>query len=250
MADGSELNAYWLPEIDGLELEIRERRFGPGKVRLCVPQLTPAALKEVLACLRRNRSAHLAGRPLGELLDAIDAAARRLTRPGEAIREELLRVLPDLTGYSPQMIALGLERMAAGWSATALRGAMQGEFGDLSVLERFRPRESGGRQRAVAAPLTVHIFSGNIPGVSVSSLVRALCVKSASLGKTAEGEPYLAVAFARALAEEAPELARCLAVVYWPGGSADLETAAFAEAGCIIAYGSDETVSRIRGRVP
>ena len=84
MADRTELNAYWLPEIDGLDLEIRERRFGPGKVPLRVPQLTPAALKEVLTALRRNRAAHLAGRPLGELLDAIDAAARRLTRPGEA----------------------------------------------------------------------------------------------------------------------------------------------------------------------
>lgn len=250
MADGTELNAYWLPGIEGLDLEIRERRFGPGKVRLRVPQLTPASLREVVAHLRRNRTAHLAGRPLEEVFDAIDAAARRLTRPGEAIREELVRVLPDLTGYSPQMIVLGLERMAAGWSAVALRGAMQDEFGDLSVLERFRSRQSGGRQHAIAAPLTVHIFSGNIPGVSVSSLVRALCVKSASLGKSAEGEPYLAVAFARALAEETPELADCLAVVYWAGGSDDLEAAAFSGAGCVVAYGSDETVGRVRSRIP
>jgi len=250
MADGAELNAFWLPAIDGLDIEIHEHRFGPGRVPLKVPSLTPAALKKVLVRLRENRTAHLARCPLNALLDAVEGAARRLTRRGEPLREELVRRLPDLTGYSQPMIVLGLERMAAGWTAAALRGALEGEFGDLAVLDEFRPRRPRGLHRAVAAPLTVHVFSGNIPGVSVSSLVRALCVRSASFGKTAAGEPYLAVAFARALAEEAPQLASCLAVCYWPGGSDDLEAVAFSEAGCVVAYGGDETVAGIRNRVP
>lgn len=244
------MNAYWLPEIDGLELQIQDFPFGPGQVRLRVPALTPAALRAVLARLRQNRAAHLSRCSVSTLLDAIEGAARRLTRPGEPLREELVRYLPDLTGYSQPMIVLGLERMAAGWTAAALRGAMESEFGDLAVLDGFRPRKPRGLHRAVAAPLTLHIFSGNIPGVSVSSLVRALCVKSASFGKTAAGEPYLAVAFARALAEESPPLASCLAVSYWPGGSFDLETVALSEAGCVVAYGSDDAVSHIRHRLP
>ena len=250
MADGTRLNGYWLPELGGVDLEMRERPFGPGHIPLSVPELTPHTLREVLIRLRENRAVYLAGLSVGELLDAIEAAARRLTEPGEALREELVTVLPDLTGYSRQMIVLGLERMGMGWTAAALRGGLEGEFGDLAVLDGFRPRKPRGLQRAVAAPLAVHIFSGNIPGVSVSSLVRALCVKSASFGKTAAGEPYLAVCFARALAEANPDVARCLAVSYWPGGSEDLEAVAFSEAGVVIAYGSDESVSHIRCRVP
>jgi len=250
MADGTKLNGYWLPDLDGEAIALREHPFGPGHVSLLVPELTPHGLREVLIRLRENRDARLAGRSVNDLLEIIEAAARRLTEPGEALREELVTVLPDLTGYSRQMIDLGLERMGEGWTAAALRGALEGEFGDLAVLDDFRPRKPGGLQRAVAAPLTVHIFSGNIPGVSVSSLVRALCVKSTSFGKTAAGEPYMAVCFARALAETDPDVARCLAVSYWPGGSEDLEAVAFSEAGTVIAYGSDETVGRIRGRVP
>jgi hypothetical protein len=250
MADGARLNGYWLPDLGGVPVETRERPFGPGHIPLVVPELTPHTLREVLIRLRENRSALLADRSVGDLLEIIEVAARRLTEPGEPLREEIVRVLPDLTGYSRQMINLGLERMGLGWTAAALRSALEGEFGDLAVLEDFRPRKPGGLQRAIAAPLTVHIFSGNIPGVSVSSLVRALCVKSASFGKTAAGEPYLAVCFARAVAETDPEIARCLAVSYWPGGSEDLEAVAFSEAGAVIAYGSDETVSHIRHRVP
>lgn len=250
MADGTALDGYWLPQVVGTDLEIRERAFGPGHVLLRVPDLTPHTLREILVALRENRVATLTERPVAEILSAIDGAARRLTRPGQPLWEELVAVLPQLTGYSERMIEIGLERMGGGWTADVLRGALEGEFGNLAVLDEYQPRRPHGLQRAYGAPLTVHIFSGNIPGVSVASILRALCVKSASFGKTAAGEPYFAACFARALAAEDAELAGCLAVSYWPGGSEDLEAVAFSEAGAVIAYGSDETVDRIGCRVP
>jgi hypothetical protein len=215
-----------------------------------IANFTPHALRELLAALREKRSAVLTERPVIEILGSIGMAAGRLTSPGEPFYEELLDILPELTGYSRRMIEIGLERMGAAWTADALRSAIEGEFGGLEMLDDFQPRPTGGYQRAFGPSLTVHVFSGNIPGISVSSLVRALCVKSASFGKTAAGEPYLAVCFARALAEEDAELAGCLAVSYWPGGSEDLEAVAFSEAGAVIAYGSDETISDIGCRVP
>ena len=250
MAELPALDGYWLPDVPGLELAVRERPFGPARVLLRVPDLTPHSLREVLVSLKANRSKHLAQRPMAEVIEAIDAAAKKLTRPGGDLYDELVETLPGLTGYSQRMIEIGLERMGAGWTAEALRGALEGEFGSVAVLDDFQPRQPGGLQRAYGAPLTVHIFSGNIPGVSVTSLIRALCVKSSSFGKTAAGEPYFAVCFARALAEVDAGLADCIAVAYWPGGSEDLEAIAFSEAGVVIAYGGDEAVSAIACRVP
>ena len=250
MADLPALNGYWLPDVQGLELAVREKPFGPGHVPMRVPDLMPHALREVLVSLKANRSKYLAQRPVAAVLEAIDAATKRLTRPGGDLYDELVETLPSLTGYSQRMIEIGLERMGAGWTAEALRGALEGEFGSIAVLDDFQPRQPRGLQRAFGAPLTIHIFSGNIPGVSVTSLIRALCVKSSSFGKTAAGEPYFAVCFARALAEVDAELADCIAVAYWPGGSEDLEDVAFSEAGVVIAYGGDETVSGIGCRVP
>lgn len=224
--------------------------MGPGHVPVRIPTFTPHSLRDLLTGLREKRSAVLSERPVTEILESIGKAAGRLTSPGDPFYEELVNTLPELTGYSRRMIEIGLERMGAGWTAAALRSAIEGEFGSLEMLDDFQPRPTGGYHRAFGPPLTVHIFSGNIPGISVSSLVRALCVKSASFGKMAAGEPYFAVCFARALAEEDAELAGCLAVSYWPGGSEDLEAVAFSEAGVVIAYGSDETISEIGCRVP
>lgn len=250
MVDGSALEGFWLPALDGRRLDIKERAFGPGQVPLALPALTPELLRHSLIEAQDARARFLAERPVAELLRAIAAAAGLLTRPGERYREELLAVLPEITGYSRRMIEIGLERMGEGWTESALTAALKAEFDCIEVLDDFQPREGGGLHRAYGPSLTVHFFSGNIPGVSVTSLIRGLCVKSASFGKTAAGEPYSAVCFARALAEVDRELASCLAVTYWPGGNEELEAIAFAEAEAVIAYGSDATIADIKRRLP
>jgi len=258
MAQRAALDAFWLPEglrrasgpFGDAGLEIQERALGPGHLPMRIPTFSPHTLRELLAGLRERGSAVLTERPLVEIVGSIGTAAARLTSPGEPLYEELLDTLPELTGYSRRMIEIGLQRMGAGWTAQALHSAIEEEFGSLDLLDDFQSRPSGGYHRAFGPPLTVHVFSGNIPGISVSSLVRALCVKSASFGKTAAGEPYLAVCFARALAEEDAELAGCLAVSYWPGGSEDLEAVAFSEASAVVAYGSDETIGDVGRRIP
>lgn len=249
MAERAAIDGFWLPTLDPRP-DVQIRPFGPDKVPVRVPELDPGRLQALVRDLRDHGTRVLAERRTGELVEAVAGAAARLTRPGSPLCRELLERMPGLTGYSEAMIQLGLERMGEGWTVEALEGAMRGEFGDPSVLDGFRPREPGGRHRAYGPSASVHIFSGNIPGVAVSSLIRALCVKSACLGKTAAGEPYLAVCFARALAQVDEELARCVAVTYWPGGSEALESAAFAEADLVIAYGGDRTIAEIRGRVP
>ncbi len=249
MADGPALDGYWLPGLDDGDLDLRVREFGPGGVPVRVPELTPADVTSLADSLVRARSA-VAGRSVEEILPVVAAAAARLTRPGGEVHAELLGRLPGLTGYSEEMIALGLKRMGETWSEEALRAALESELGELAVLDGFRPRRPSGLHRAYGPDLVVHIFSGNIPGVAVTSLIRALCVKSASLGKTATGEPYLPVRFARELAALDPELGACLAVTYWAGGREEVEEIAFERADVVVAYGGDDTITKIRRRLP
>jgi hypothetical protein len=74
--------------------------------------------------------------------------------------------------------------------------------------------------------------------------------KSASLGKTASEEPLFAALFARSLWEICPDLGACVAVGWWKGGETEVEKAAFAHAGAVIAYGSEATIQDIQRRVP
>jgi hypothetical protein len=64
------------------------------------------------------------------------------------------------------------------------------------------------------------------------------------------GDVVLPVLFARALAEEAPELSDTVAVTYWPGGSSPLEGLALQRAEAVLVYGGDEVVASLRARTP
>ncbi|HEY7678368.1 MAG TPA: acyl-CoA reductase, partial [Candidatus Methylomirabilis sp.] len=159
--------------------------------------------------------------------------------------------LPAITGYSPPTIREGLSALLHGLRRESLLQCLTAEFGDPASLDAFRPlRGTGLLTRAFGPRLAVHVFSGNVPGLPVWSLTCGLLVKAANLGKTASGEPLLPALFAASLAEVDPDLARCLAILYWPGGAEDLEAAAFGRAGAVIAYGSDEALRSLRARVP
>jgi hypothetical protein len=81
-------------------------------------------------------------------------------------------------------------------------------------------------------------------------MIRSLLVKSALLLKPGFGDIPLPVLFARGLEEEAPELARCVAVLYWPADESGRTETALREADLVVAYGSDETIGWIRSRIP
>ncbi|MDB4950325.1 MAG: acyl-CoA reductase LuxC [Gemmatimonadetes bacterium] len=245
------IDAFHLPALDPVPTTTWSYGRRDGVVELRVPRLTPALVRRQAEALARARDEHLAERPVAEIVAVIDRVAARLLDPADPLRRTAEHALPPVTSYSPPMVRRVLDRMAADWRTGPLRALLRAEFGDPRVLDGFRPRaHGGGEERAYGPRLTAHVFSGNVPGVAVTSLVRALLVKSASLGKTAVGEPLLAALFARGVAEEDAGLGACLAVTYWAGGDEDLERAALASADAVIVYGGAEAVDAVRARTP
>jgi hypothetical protein len=147
------------------------------------------------------------------------------------------------------MIRLGLERALIDWTEPALLKLLDAELAGGRLLDGFFER-GGARVRAVGPRLAYHVFSGNVPGVAVTAMVRSMLVKAATLGKTASGDPLFAAVFAQALREIDPVLADCLAVTHWPGGGSMVEDEAIAAADLIVVYGGAEAVRSLRSRSP
>ena len=232
--------AWHLPGLQRSDLEMEQRTF--GELPAEVPRLTPAQLQTVLAHIVAARERVLRKTPVRDIVAAIDAAAQRLS--------ESTTVAPLLcaaTGYSAEVIDDVLAHMIADWRRDSLQTLLQLELGDATVLDEF-VTGSQRSTRAVGPALSAHIFSGNVPGVAVTSMVRALLVKSATFGKTASGEPVLPVLFAQALQAVAPAVAECLAVTYWTGGSENLESVLLDHADTLVIYGGEETVASLRAR--
>jgi hypothetical protein len=244
------VDAYHLPALLPSDVQDwRTNEYGDGRLVLRFPVLRAGAVTNTVSRLVEARAAHLAALPTADIVSTIDQAASLLAKQDHPLRRAADFALPFVTGYSAAMLQLVLGRAIELWRAPALEALLASELPQPQALDRFVCGSGTSRQsRAFGPRYAFHVFSGNIPGVAVTSLVRSLLVKAAMLGKTATNEPILPVLFARAIAEVSPDLGQCLAVTYWPGGS-DLDLEAFATADTVIVYGGQEALSSIRSRL-
>lgn len=226
------------------------RTYPAGGIELRVPVLRPGVVARVCAELVESRAAMLADLPTAAVIDAVDRAAARFQDPADPIRVLAQEALPAITGYSSRMVELILDRMAADWRAPALHALIEAELGGPGPLDGFTARRgTAARARAFGPALAFHVFAGNVPGVAVTSMVRSLIVRAATFGKGASGEPLMPALFARALREETPALARCVAVTSWPGGSDPYEREAFEAADTVVVYGGEAAAADVRRRL-
>jgi hypothetical protein len=235
--------AYHLPGLDPNAVE-EWRYIEADGMRLRWPVLSSSQLATICDTLIRNRDEHLLMCSVNELVNAIDQTSGALR---EHI-DETSKLLSAFTGYSQPVARETLSHMLDDWRAPALEQMLRSELGHPAVLDHpiVDAEIPGRRVAAYGFPFAFHIFSGNVPGVAVTSLIRSLLVKSATLGKTAAGEPLLPVLFAEQLARVAPRIATCVGVTYWPGGTAELEDVAINAADAVVVYGGEASVQAIQ----
>jgi hypothetical protein len=104
---------------------------------------------------------------------------------------------------------------------------------------------------ALGYPVIGHVIAGNTPLLAWVSIIRALLVRSASLVKLPSNmSAQWAHLFHRSLTEIAPELAACVQLAAWPGGTTELDKTLCAEADLIMAHGSDSALRDLRRLCP
>jgi hypothetical protein len=238
---------------DGITIDsTSERQISTehGAFTLKVPNLTCDLITQIAERLKSNRKAYLNRLTTDEIIGKIDLAVHRWLDPGYPLRQTAEMLLPAITGYDPEIIRLQLKRYMRNFRRKELLRFVDEEFDSAAMLDGFRPRKSGGLSRAYGPDLIFHVFSGNVPGVQLWSLVMGLLVKSSNLGKSSMAEPLMPVLFARSLAEIDERLADCISILPWKGGTVELENPAIQAAEVITVYGSARTVDAIRSQVP
>ena len=156
--------------------------------------------------------------------------------------------------FFPATLEKGLDNFFRQFTPENFHALLVQELGHVQRLDKFVEGGSGkGSVRAALAigpELLVHITAGNIPNPALMSIVLGLLTRSAQFVKCAGGSAFLPRLFAHSIYDADAKLGACLEIAGWRGGNVDLETALFAEADCVTATGSDETLAAIRARLP
>jgi hypothetical protein len=218
-----------------------------------VPELSPAGAALVAEAVREAAFDARRHRSIAEVVDVVSRAAERLADPTDRFGRLAASALQTSGGWTEQEAADLLESSAAGWTAEALWRVLRGELDDPAVLDSPQavPGRQGLRRRAVGSPVLFLVLSGNVPGIAVTAVIRALLVRSAVLCKLPKDEPDLVGLFARALHEEAPDLAASIAATWWPADSPGAAASEWTKrSGKVVVYGGDAAVRAVRDSTP
>ncbi len=216
--------------------------------------LTPAMVAEACRALKRNRERYLLDRPTPQLVRVIARIADNWRDAEFPFRKLALDLGPAATGFSRATLTAGLDTFFARLTEENLNLLLEQELGDTRRMDEFTssPGERLEKRAALAQgpALIAHIAAGNLPCPALMSLIHGLLLRSAQFLKCARGTALLPRLFAHSLYDAEPKLGACLEIVEWPGGTVPVEEALFAEADCVTATGTDETLAAIRQRLP
>jgi len=247
------IKAGYLPGLGDDEVQWQTLDFASrdGQVlEVSVPVLTAPQMQSLACRVRKAAAIHLRPMPVAEIIDVVDRAMARLLDRNDIYRQQAEAWLPVVSGYDADMVRLGLTGFFKTFRAAQLKRFVAEDFANPAVLDGFQPAAKGGAVRAFGPDLLVHSWAGNVPALSLWSLVCGLLVKAPAIGKLASAEPLFAGWFARLLAEVHPPLADCLAVVWWRGAGGEEADALYAQADTVLAYGGNQTLDALRRRLP
>jgi hypothetical protein len=248
-------SACWLPRglrerVDamprGSRRLVRRYQHDDEHVEVVFERLSPEALAEVAGFLRRRRRDVLARRPVRDIIDLLDRAAALWLEPSYPPRQAAIAEIASITGFSPHMVAHAIDEEQVSSRGPHLLEALRSELGDPEFLDGFRPnRRLGGFSRATGPELVGAIFSSNIPALPHLEIMRSLLLKAACVGRISAGEPIFLRRYVETLAELDPDIASCLAVIYWERGDDDAEAEFLRSIDYLVAYGGDAQISRL-----
>lgn len=213
--------------------------------------LSAAMISEACQTLKRNRETYLARRSLQSMVIFVASLAENWLDADYPFRKLALEQAQQARFARPTL-ERGLDNFFQQLTRENFRALLAQELGDGIDVAVEPPQTAPARTVHFwrGPEFQAHIAAGNIPNPALMSIIFGLLTRSAQFLKSASGASFLPRLFAHSIYDADAKLGACLEVAEWPGGNVALEDALFAEADCVTATGSDETLDDIRKRLP
>jgi phenylacetate-coenzyme A ligase PaaK-like adenylate-forming protein len=206
-----------------------------------------------IVTMARQHAERLQQVPVTEILTVLDRMARAWQDPHYGPRQQAMAKLPELTGFSPEMVAAELDAIPLALSRRYLEPKLRSELGALDALDAWRRRPGHeGMTRAFPRGVVLHVSSGNVSVGGSLSAVEGLITRNVNLIKAASDDPFFPILFAESLHEMDPDgiISGGLAVLSWSGRTVPLHKIFQQECDAIVVWGGEEVVQEYRRDLP
>jgi Acyl-CoA reductase (LuxC) len=240
----------WLKSQEFGDIQCEQIKFSRGNeiVIIEVPHLTLDQSNSLCQYLKIHGRRSMKKISVEQIQKAISNVILKLLNKDDPTRQLLDHIIPVITGFDSKMIELNISSYLRVFRLHSLKSFLAEDLKNIEMLNDFSPALKGGWHRYKSADLLLHIWSANVPALSLWSLICSLLVKSVSIGKLASDEPIFASYFVNLLVKEIPILQDCLSIIWWKGGDFSRCQPILNQSEIVVAYGSNETLDNIRSR--
>ncbi|KAA8328356.1 acyl-CoA reductase [Leuconostoc carnosum] len=219
-------------------------------VVLRYPEISVTDINHIANVLQTNQHDYLEQLTTSQIIDVISQVAEKWTDPTYYLRQVAETAIPITTGYNADQVKMELKRFIRLFRKKELKRFVNSEIGHAgAMLDDFQPNLAGGFSKFFGPDLIFQIFSGNVPGIQLWTLIMGLLVKSPTLGKLSFSEPIMPALFVQTLAEIDSRLADSIAILPWHSGQ-ELEKAGIEVADTVVVCGGEIAVKKVKAQVP
>jgi hypothetical protein len=229
------------------------RRYGRDgdEVDVVFDIFSPDAVKIACSFLAERQAEVLHQKSVYDIAQILDLAAQRWLDTSYELRRQAIHQIALITGFSAEMVGHSIDLEQKSSRYPHLIQALSDELGDPLYLDGFRANHNlCGFSRAQGPGVIGAIFSSNIPALPHLEVMRSLLVKSACLGRVSRNEPIFLSLYAQTLYDLDPDLASCIAVIYWDHDDRPSEQAFLDGIDHLVAYGGAAQIDRLRASKP
>jgi phenylacetate-coenzyme A ligase PaaK-like adenylate-forming protein len=213
--------------------------------------LQPSEVSELLKSAAAHASL-MAEVPNEKILTVLGRVSQIWKNAQHPLRIRAQKELPALVRFSPEMVAAGLDVVAALCDPENIARRLEGEFGPLPPSPEWVDRPRLHHQvRVLPRGPVLHLAAGNVFVGVVDSLVSGIITRNANILKMSQADPFFPGLFLESLQAADPEglIWPHQAVVLWKGGDRAIEAPLLRQCGTVMFWGGREALLSVRSHI-
>ncbi|MGZ6249968.1 MAG: aldehyde dehydrogenase family protein [Syntrophales bacterium] len=166
-------------------------------------------------------------------------------------REELVDLTSRVTGYSKEMVELGMKQICGILTKEYLEATLQSDLGDKRLMDEWVIRAESVVHCQPRGKM-LHILAGNVPAVAITSIVRGSLTKNANIIKMSDRDVITASYFAQSFHDVDPEhpVTKTTSVLYWPHTNHEIFGEIISLVNAVSVWGGYDAIHEMRKNTP
>ncbi len=162
-----------------------------------------------------------------DILDYVEELGKRLDLDSNAHLQQACELSYATAPLTPTLVRDSYRLLHKAANRDFIRKMADQDIG-IDYLEGWVPQMRPSGQKVEVrcfGARALHIIAGNVPGISVMSILRNMVLRSDAIIKAPSNDPFTALAVAQTMVDFAPDhpITKHLTVAYWRGGDTEVE---------------------------